>query len=74
MDFNYDALRGRIREKWGTEGAFAAAVGLDRATLSQKLNNKSEFTQKEMCRIMDGLGEDSSKASLYFFTPKVTET
>ena len=72
VEFDYSALRGKIREKLGSEGILASLIGMDKATLSKKLNNKSEFTQLDMAKIMDALGEAYSQITRYFFTPKLT--
>lgn len=72
MEFDYSVLRGKIRELYGSEKAFASAIGMDRATLSMKLNNRREFTQVEICKIMDALHEERAMASRYFFTLKLT--
>lgn len=72
MEFDYSVLRGKIRERYGTEQALASAIGMDRATLSMKLNNRREFTQQEICKVMDALHEDRALASKYFFTLKLT--
>ena len=48
MEFDYSTLRGRIREKFGTEGNFASAIGMNPSTLSQKLSNKLEFSQEDI--------------------------
>lgn len=37
--FNYDKLRGRIKERLGTQDRFAKAIGLGRVSVSQSLNN-----------------------------------
>ena len=39
MMFNYDKLKGRIVEKFGTQMAFSKALGVSERTLSLKLNN-----------------------------------
>lgn len=44
MVFNYSKLRGKIREVYGTESAFAVALGMGRVSLSQRLNNAAEFS------------------------------
>jgi hypothetical protein len=70
--FDYSKLRGRIREKFGTQALFAAAMretGLNFSdcVLSQKLNNQSEWDQAEMiaaCGLLDILPEE---LHLYFF-------
>ncbi len=68
MEFAYDKLRGRIKERFGTQDRFADALNISRTTLSQKLNNVTEFTQTEMFTAMRALGEDLSAVDSYFFT------
>lgn len=49
-------LRGLIREKYGTQAAFSDALGMSEATLSAKLNGKTEWTRQEIedaCRLLD---------------------
>lgn len=67
MSFNYDKLRGKIREKYKTEASFAAAVGLSRTTLSQKLNNQTDFGQDEICKISELLEISDKEIPIYFF-------
>lgn len=74
MDYNYCALRGKIKERFGSETAFASAIGMNRSTFSQKINNQSEFSQQDMYQIMSALNEGYEKVGLYFFTPMVTKT
>lgn len=50
MEFDYSVLRGKIRELYGSEKAFASAIVMASATLSMKLNNRREFTQGESAR------------------------
>ena len=74
MSFEYSKLRGRIRERFATEGLFAREIGVSKQTLSAKLNNKVLFSQREikkMCSILDIATED---IPAYFFTEKVQET
>lgn len=71
--FDYAKLRGKIREKFNTQASFAEAVGMSETTLSERLNNKSMFTQGEItliCSLFDIAVED---IPIYFFTPKVKE-
>ena len=56
MAFNYNALRGKIREKYQTEREFAKALGLSQTSLSAKLNGKVAFTNNEIylaCQLLD---------------------
>ena len=40
MEFNYSKLKGRIKEKYGTQENFAKAIGKTRTTTSFKINGK----------------------------------
>jgi transcriptional regulator with XRE-family HTH domain len=74
VSFTYDKLRGKIKEKYGTQDEFARNLGISRSSLSLKLNNVSEFSQKEMLRTMELLGESPSLIDEYFFTLKVKKS
>ena len=65
---SYAKLRGKIKEIYGTQDAFALAMGYDRSTMSQKLNKKSIWTDEDMKKACNLLGIDYSKLHLYFFT------
>lgn len=69
MAFQYNKLRGRIREICGTNFTFAKLMGLSNATLSAKLNNKSEFSQPEILRAVEILKLDKADIPKYFFYP-----
>ena len=71
MAFNYDKLRGKIIEKFGTQGRFAKAIGVSERTLSLKLNNKIFFSQDEIAKISDVLEITFDKIQEYFFVEKV---
>ena len=43
MEFDYCKLRGKIREKFESDNNFAKALSISRVSLSQRLNNKSDF-------------------------------
>jgi transcriptional regulator with XRE-family HTH domain len=69
--FNYDKLRGRIVEKFGTQGRLAKALGVSERTLSLKLNNKIFFSQDEITKISKLLNITLDEIQDYFFKPKV---
>ena len=71
MSFNHNKLRGKIIEKYGTQGAFAKALGVSERTLSLKLNGKIFFAQDEMSKILNLLGETVDSIKEYFFIEKV---
>lgn len=68
MAFDYRKLRGRIREVFKTEASFAETMPLSSTSLSAKLNNKTEFTQREIDRAVELLDIPKSEIPLYFFT------
>jgi hypothetical protein len=46
-------------------------MGLSLATLSLKLNNKSQWTQPEIFKAVDVLEISPAEIPVYFFTPEV---
>lgn len=71
MQFDYCHLRGKIREVYGTEAAFAKALGMGRVSLSQRLNNNLEFSANEIRESCALLGITSAEIPKYFFAEKV---
>lgn len=71
MTFDYNKLRGKIKEVYGTQENFSTHVDMGRTSLSQKLNNQVEFTQKEILDSCHALNIDLKEISLYFFTEVV---
>lgn len=49
-------------------------MGLSMATLSMKLNNKSQWTQPEIFRAVSVLGINAEEIPIYFFTLEVQKT
>ena len=70
VEYDYSKLRGKIKEVFGTEGAFAKAMGYNRCTISAKLNNQSEWTRMDMDRACVLLGIPFSDVEPYFFCRK----
>jgi len=68
MKYNYSELLGDIKKVFGTQGAFAKAMGMADSTLSLKLNNKAEWSQDEMMLAVSLLHPDARKVESYFFT------
>lgn len=69
--FDFSKLRGRIKEIYGTQTAFALAMLMNEATLSNKLNNNVEFAPKEIVRACILLNINLNEVDVYFFTFKV---
>lgn len=64
---SYAKLRGRIREKFGTNAAFAKAMGKSETTISAKLTKKTDWTREEMELACDLLDVPIAEAHLYFY-------
>lgn len=71
MSFDYSELRGRIKAKFGTCARFAESLGISGATLSDKLNQKSDFSHSEIIASCRLLGISAKDIPLYFFTEDV---
>lgn len=69
--FDYSKLKGKIKEVFGTQSAFAKAMGLSGVSLSSKLNNITHFTQVEINRACELLSIPVEFIPVYFFTEKV---
>lgn len=68
---SYAKLRGKIREVYKTEKAFAQAMGMTRVGLSMRLNNKTKWTLDEAAKAKELLCIEDEDLSAYFFTPIV---
>lgn len=64
---SYAKLRGKIIEKYHTAGAFADALDINRATMSAKLNNRSQWTAPEIAEACKLLDIPLTEAHSYFF-------
>ena len=73
MEYDFDKLRGRIRECLGSEAKFAEKIDISSASLSSKFNNKSDFTTSEISRACDEdvLDIPIELIGKYFFTRKL---
>lgn len=63
----YALLRGAISAKYGTQEAFAVAMGMRISTLSAKLNGRSEWTKSQIILACELLNIPITEAHLYFF-------
>lgn len=69
--FDFSKLRGKIKEIYGSQSAFASDISMNDATLSNKLNNNVEFTSKEILIACNLLKIPVNEVNEYFFTLKV---
>jgi len=69
--YNYDKLKGRIKEIFGTQEEYAESIGLSATSVNYKLNNKVYYTQNEIYNSIKVLKIPNSEIQEYFFTQKV---
>lgn len=67
MSFDYNKLKGRIKEYYGTQIRFAKKINLSNTSLSKKLNNKIDFTQEEIECSIKALKLTKEDIPVYFF-------
>ncbi|AYP29610.1 Cro-like repressor [Streptococcus phage SW19] len=67
MKFNYSKLKGRIKEKYGTQENFAKAIGKTQTTTSFKINGKRLWNQKEIIKAIELLDLSKDDIVEYFF-------
>ncbi|WP_270441320.1 DUF739 family protein [Acidaminococcus provencensis] len=68
MRFSYKKLKGRIKEIFGTQEKFAAAMGMSQRTVSLKLNNAVAWSQPEILLASKLLRISVAEIPIYFFT------
>lgn len=69
--YDYSKLKGKIKEVFGTQEAFANSIGLSSVSVSNKLNNIIDWRQEEMEDSIEKLKIPFSEIHIYFFTKKV---
>ena len=68
VNYNYSKLLGRIKECGFTQTRLADAIGINRGTLSSKLNGQYSFSMKEIDSICRELNISNDEIGAYFFT------
>lgn len=71
MAFNYDKLKGRIIEKFGTQYRFAEAMEWSERTLCLKLSSERPWKQTDICKAVELLDLAQGDIPKYFFKEKV---
>lgn len=71
MEYNYDKLKGRVKEIFDTQENFANAINISTTSLNYKLNNKKKWTQNEIYNSILVLQIPNNEIINYFFTKKV---
>lgn len=68
MEFDYRKLKGRIVEKVGTLGTMAELLGVSRASMSNKLHGRSEFSHTDIIKCVEVLGINPDDIGEFFFS------
>lgn len=68
--FDYSKLKGRIIEKYETQGKFAAVNQLSDRSMSLKLNNGIGLSQDEILKWCELLDIEIVEIPAYFFAKK----
>lgn len=71
MAFDYNKLRGRIIEKYGSQIKFSKAMNWSERTLSHKMSGKVAWKQPEIIKAVELLGLRKNDIMDYFFKLKV---
>lgn len=69
--YDYRKLRGRIKEKYGTQAEFSKKIGLSEVSVSNKLNNLVDWDQEEIENVIIALEIPFTDIQAYFFTHTV---
>lgn len=70
---SYSKLRGKIREVFETNEKFSKDLGINLASLSAKLNNKTPWKREEIEKACEILSIPIEDVHLYFFCTKSCE-
>lgn len=71
MAFDYNKLRGKIIEKYGSQIEFAKAMGWSERTLSKKMTGKIPWKQTDIYKAIGLLNLSVEDIQEYFFELKV---
>lgn len=68
MLYSYRKLKGRITELYGTQAAFAKALGLSVNSVSKKLTGKTKFSQSDVEKWAKLLNISKTEYGEFFYT------
>lgn len=67
MSYQYNKLRGRIIEKYGSQNNFAKALNTSTVIVSNKMTGKTGFSQKDINQWSELLDIEQEEYGAYFF-------
>ena len=68
MSYNFQRLKGRIKEYYGNQENFAKELGTTVTALNYKLNGRTKFSYDELVILIDKLKIDAKDIKSIFFT------
>lgn len=68
MMFDYKKLYGKIKEVFGTQEAFAEAMGMSRTAVNARLKQTVEWKTPEIAKACELLGIPLCDVHIYFFS------
>ena len=71
MEYNFQRLKGRIKEYYGNQDLFANELKISTTSLNNKLNNKTKFSYDEVQIMIDKLHINPTDINSIFFTKNV---
>lgn len=74
MKRNMSNLRGRIIQKYGSQGRFAKELGKTEQTVTAKLNGRSQFSQDDIIEWCNALDIESTSIGEYFFAEGLSKS
>lgn len=74
MRYKTERLQARIAEKFGTQKAFADAIGMEKSTLSRYLSQGKDWKGSLMIKAVEVLEIPADEIDSYFFEPAVVKS
>lgn len=73
MAYNTTKLKARIIEMYGTQKAFAGAIGVEESTLSRYLKEGRDLRGSTLIKAVRALEIPDDEIDAYFFVPRVSK-
>ena len=73
MAYQTDKLEARIVEKFGTQKAFAQAIGVSRSAVCRYLKDGRDWRGSSLMKAIRALEIPTDEIDSYFFVPRVTQ-
>ena len=73
MAYQTDKLEARIVERFGTQKAFAQAIGVSRSAVCRYLKDGRDWRGSSLMKAIRALEIPNDEIDSYFFVPRVTQ-